>query len=188
MGYKPIRDYAIIGNRRSAALVAKDGTIDWAPAPFLDSPSVFAAILDSKKGGFWAIRPKGKFESEQDYIHETNILVTRFRTAIGRLEVIDYMPVRSGNGNENNHDHNALNYGAYEKLRSEAEESLEIHRKVICKEGTCDVEIVFEPRFDYARGETKLKLVDGGVTALQGNKKVFLFQMLRMMFQSEAHK
>ena len=44
--YKPIEDYAIIGNRRSAALVSKDGSIDWAPAPFIDSPTLFAAILD----------------------------------------------------------------------------------------------------------------------------------------------
>jgi GH15 family glucan-1,4-alpha-glucosidase len=169
MNYKPIQDYAIIGNRRSAALVAKDGTIDWAPAPFLDSPSVFAAILDSTKGGFWAIRPKGKFESEQDYIHETNVLVTRFRTAKGRMEVVDYMPVR--NGNNNGYGHGIVDNGVYEKLRSEKEESLEIHRKIICKEGVCNVEIVFEPRFDYARGNTKLSLIKGGVCAENGNYK-----------------
>ena len=49
--YTPIRDYAIIGNLRSAVLASKDASIDWAPAPFIHSPSVFAKILDAKKGG-----------------------------------------------------------------------------------------------------------------------------------------
>ena len=163
--YKPIRDYAIIGNRRSAALVAKDGSIDWAPAPFLDSHSVFAAILDDKKGGFWGIRPVEEFDSEQDYIYETNILVTRFHSSQGRSEIIDYMPVRNGNANGNGQN------GSFEKLHEEKDETIEIHRKIVCKEGVCNMEVVFEPRFDYARGETKLSLVQGGVLAKNKERK-----------------
>jgi len=154
--YKPIRDYAIIGNRRSAALVARDGSIDWAPAPFLDSPSVFAAILDDKKGGLWGIRPVEEFESEQDYIHETTK---------GRAEVIDYMPVRNGNNSGDGQN------GFFDKLHEEKDETIEIHRKIICKEGVCNMEVVFEPRFDYARGETKLSLVQGGVLAKNKERK-----------------
>ncbi|MDP2734693.1 MAG: DUF5911 domain-containing protein, partial [bacterium] len=81
--YRPIRDYAIIGNLRSAALVSKDGSVDWAPAPYLDSPSVFTALLDDVKGGSWSIAPAEPYRAEQEYLGFTNILVTRFVTKSG---------------------------------------------------------------------------------------------------------
>jgi len=156
--YKAIRDYGIIGNLRSAALVGKDGSIDWMPVPFLDSPSVFAAILDDKKGGYWSIRPTEDFESTQDYLLETNILATRFQTSKGRSQVIDCFPVKNSDGE-------------HAPSLSEKEQIVEIQRKVMCKEGICEVDVVFYPRFDYARGKTKLQLVEGGVVATQGDKK-----------------
>ena len=98
--YKPIRDYAIIGNLKSAALVSKDGSIDWTPAPYLDSPSVFASILDEKKGGHWSIKPTNTFESEQEYIKNTNILLTTFITKKGTCTVMDCLPVKNGTSEE----------------------------------------------------------------------------------------
>lgn len=151
--------------------MAKDGTIDWAPSPFLDSPSVFAAILDYTKGGFWAVQPIEEFESNQQYLPETNILVTRFTTKQGVLEVMDCLPVRShapnGNGSLGSFQ---LENGIKQPL-SEEEEILEIHRKVVCKEGMCGVKVFFQPRFNYARGKTKLSLIKGGVKAEMGRLK-----------------
>ena len=65
MTYKPISDYGIIGNMVSAALVARDGPIDWCCLPRFDSPSLFAAILDDGKGGSFSIQPRVHFESSQ---------------------------------------------------------------------------------------------------------------------------
>src|SRR5687768_13932512 len=56
---RPIEDYALIGNCRSAALVSKHGAIDWLCWPRFDSPSFFAAILDPSRGGAWTITPAG---------------------------------------------------------------------------------------------------------------------------------
>ena len=150
--YKPIRDYAIIGNLRSAALVSKDGSIDWTPAPYLDSPSVFAAILDEAKGGKWSITPKDSFTSKQEYLGKTNILITTFHTAKGSLELLDYIPAQAG------------------KNMKEIEKA-EVHRKLTCTKGNFEIEVVFQPRFDYARGETILSLVNHGVLVEHEGKK-----------------
>ncbi|MFC2059632.1 trehalase-like domain-containing protein [Chloroflexota bacterium] len=79
MVYKPVSDYGIIGNMVSAALVATDGFIDWCCLPRFDSPSIFAAILDDKKGGRFGIEPRSQYESNQSYLDDTNPLQTVFR-------------------------------------------------------------------------------------------------------------
>ena len=177
--YKPIRDYGIIGNLRSAALVGKDGSIDWAPAPFLDSPSVFAAILDEKKGGQWSIKPTDKFETKQEYIKDTNILVTTFTTKRGTCAVMDCLPIKNGTGMQD---------AAHTATLDEQKEVYEIHRKVVCKKGECEIEILFFPKFDYARGETKLELVDGGVNVVQGDKKGVLISRAQYDISKQGAK
>jgi GH15 family glucan-1,4-alpha-glucosidase len=96
MRYRKISDYGIIGNLTSVALVALDGSIDWLCFPYMDSPSVFGALLDAGKGGRFRIFPAEEWDSTAEYVPETNILHTRFRTAGGVLEVVDFMPVSSG--------------------------------------------------------------------------------------------
>ncbi len=94
LGYQPIENYGIIGNLRTAALVGLNGSIDWLCLPYFDSPSVFAAILDSRKGGYFQIAPDLEhFHQKQFYWPDTAILVTRFLHADGVGEVEDYMPV-----------------------------------------------------------------------------------------------
>jgi GH15 family glucan-1,4-alpha-glucosidase len=94
MTYKPIEDYGIIGNMHTAALVGVDGSIDWLCFPRFDSPSVFAAILDDRKGGHFKVSPFGSgIRSKQFYWPETNVLITRFFAAEGVAHVTDYMPV-----------------------------------------------------------------------------------------------
>jgi GH15 family glucan-1,4-alpha-glucosidase len=79
MAYQPIENYGIIGDLHSVALVGMDGSIDWLCLPHFDSPSVFAAILDSEKGGQFKISPVGtEVTTKQLYWPDTNILVTRF--------------------------------------------------------------------------------------------------------------
>src|SRR5437588_1869128 len=94
MAYLPIEDYGVIGNLRTVALVGRTGSIDWLCLPHFDSPSVFAAILDDRKGGFFRIHPEtDSISCKQLYWPDTNILVTRFLSDDGVGEVTDYMPI-----------------------------------------------------------------------------------------------
>jgi GH15 family glucan-1,4-alpha-glucosidase len=88
-----IADHGLIGNLQTAALVTTDGSIDWFCAPRFDSPSVFGALLDDERGGRFRIRPAGTdYLSKQAYFPDTAVLVTRFFTADGLGQVVDFMP------------------------------------------------------------------------------------------------
>ena len=85
-------DYGIVGNCRSAALISRDGAIEWLCLPQFNSSSVFASILDKEKGGIFSITPKYLERTTQHYIPRTNILVTRFHCLDGVFEIQDFMP------------------------------------------------------------------------------------------------
>jgi len=91
-----IEDYALIGNCETAALVGKDGSIDWLCLPRFDSGACFAAILGSAENGRWQITPKEKARVSRCYREKTLILETRFETASGTATLIDFMPIRRG--------------------------------------------------------------------------------------------
>src|SRR6266550_8027612 len=96
--YQPIEDYGIIGDLHTVALVGKNGSIDWCCIPSFDSPSVFGALLDVNKGGFFRIAPLFEHTTsmgrKQLYLPETNILITRFLTTDGVAEITDFMPIK----------------------------------------------------------------------------------------------
>ncbi|MBW8054322.1 MAG: glycoside hydrolase family 15 protein [Nitrospira sp.] len=138
MAYQPIEDYGIIGNMHTAALVGLNGSIDWFCCPRFDSPSVFAAMLDDKKGGFFRIAPVGdRITHKQLYWPGTNVLITRFLSTDGVGEITDYMPV----GERAKED-------GYHRLI----------RRINVVRGTMRFRIECRPAFNYARDEHETKL------------------------------
>jgi GH15 family glucan-1,4-alpha-glucosidase len=92
-----IADYAMIGDCETAALVSRDGSIDWLCWPRFDSDACFAALLGTPDNGRWKIAPRTeKFRVERQYRPDTLILETRFATDEGTALLIDFMPLRSG--------------------------------------------------------------------------------------------
>ena len=151
--YKPISDYAIIGNLRSAVLVSKNGSIDWASAPFIDSPSIFAALLDEHVGGYWSIQPTEKYTVKQFYLDVTNILCTEFTTKEGIAVVTDFIPLEKERT----------------FLPAEKDTTFKLHRKVTCESGKVDLLSIFCPRFNYAQGTTELEMQNGGLRVRNGD-------------------
>ena len=96
MSYLPIENYGIIGDMNTIALVGLDGSIDFMCFPDFGSPTIFAALLDDKKGGRFTIAPEfAKMKTKQLYLPDTNVLLTRFLSEDGVGEVTDFMPVKA---------------------------------------------------------------------------------------------
>src|ERR1700756_3345408 len=94
-----IEDYALIGDCRTAALVGRDGSIDWLCVPRFDSPACFAALLGGPEQGRWLISPAGDAHSvRRHYRDNTLILETIFETEEGVCAVIDFMPIEEQTG------------------------------------------------------------------------------------------
>ena len=142
-GYLPIADHGLIGNHHTVALVGVDGTIDWYCCPRFDSPSVFGAILDKDKGGYFRISSGDEnARKKQFYFPDTNVLITRFFTPDGVGEVTDFMPV----------DRPGELSGRHRLIRW-------VH--VVRGQMTFDVEV--EPRFDYGRARHVTHVGKNGV-------------------------
>jgi GH15 family glucan-1,4-alpha-glucosidase len=106
--YPALRDYALIGDGHGAALVCRDGGIDWCCLRRFDAPPVMARLLDAKRGGHFALAPVGPSRSQRRYLTDTAVLSTEFAAADGRARVIDFMPMgcRPGTGM---HDYTNIN-------------------------------------------------------------------------------
>jgi GH15 family glucan-1,4-alpha-glucosidase len=129
--YAPIEDYGVIGDLHTVALVGRDGSIDLLSYPNFDSPTVFAALLDRRRGGRFALGPclEGGVR-KQLYLPDTNVLLTRTLHTSGVAEVSDFMPVADTHG----HGHTIV-------------------RRAKCVRGEVTFDVVCHPRFDYGRAE-----------------------------------
>jgi GH15 family glucan-1,4-alpha-glucosidase len=141
MAYSPIENYGVIGDMQTVALVERDGSIDWFCFPHFDSPSVFGSILDHGKGGRFRIGPADPgVHGKQMYWPETNVLITRFLSAEGVAELLDFMPVVSSPGRRR------------------------IVRKIKAVRGTLRLSVECSPAFDYARRRHETHIHAGGAS------------------------
>jgi GH15 family glucan-1,4-alpha-glucosidase len=142
-GYLPIAEHGIIGDLHTAALVGTDGTIDWYCCPHFDSPSVFGAILDRQRGGYYRIAPVSEdWTPKQLYFPDTNVLITRFLTKEGVGEVQDFMPIHETPGSVFRH---------------------RLIRRVVGVRGEITLRVEVEPRFNYGRDPHSIVFHENGV-------------------------
>ena len=138
MSYKPIGSYGIIGDLHTVALVGSDGSIDFMSFPRFDSPTIFAALLDHRKGGRFKIAPTFEHaRQKQLYLPDSNMLLSRFLSDEGVAEVSDFMPV-----GEVGHPHTLI-------------------RRAMTVRGEVTFRMECTPRFDYGRARHRVEQKDG---------------------------
>ena len=143
--YPAIGRYALIGDCRAAGLVSDDGSLDWLCFPRFDSPSIFGALLDARAGGKFRIRPTAPFQTTRRYVPDTNVLETTFRTATGAVALRDLMPV-----------------SAESDKRTSLLPDHQVLREIEGLQGEVELEVVYEPRPDYARQRPRLTFRGAG--------------------------
>ncbi len=144
-----IEDYALIGDTHTAALVSKEGSIDWLCLPRFDSPASFAALLGNEENGRWQIAPYGDVRAtRRRYRGDTLVLETDFDTAEGSIRLVDFMPPRG--------------------------EAPYVVRLVEGVHGRVPVHMDLRLRFDYGRIRPWLRHIDGAGAAIAGPDCVWL--------------
>lgn len=143
--YLPIEDYAVIGDLHTVALVGKNGSIDWCCLPRFDSPSIFGALLDARKAGFFRIAPTdtSSIKCKQLYLPDTNILLTRFLSVDGVAELTDFMPIKQVSTPEHHHL---------------------LIRSLAVVHGSLSFSLICRPAFNYARDQHGVSISSNGAT------------------------
>ncbi|WP_030411701.1 glycoside hydrolase family 15 protein [Streptomyces sp. NRRL S-1448] len=144
-----IEDYALIGDLQSAALVGRNGSIDWLCLPRFDSPACFAALLGSKDNGHWQLAPRSpEARAHRSYRGESLILDTVWETPTGRVKVTDFMPQR--------------------------DVQPDVVRVVEGLQGRVEMRGVLRLRFDYGRVVPWVRAAEGSRVAIAGPDSVWL--------------
>ncbi|CDF79683.1 glycoside hydrolase (GH15) [Formosa agariphila KMM 3901] len=145
-------DYGIIGNCRSAALISKTGSIDWCCLPEFDSSSVFAKLLDENIGGHFGISVDDSYTVTQEYLSNTAILVTSFNNGNDAFDIFDFMP-------------------RYHKTAGGYQSPPEIIRFIKYKSGSPKFTVDYNPKLEYALGETNTYIKDDFIVSLTDKEK-----------------
>lgn len=161
-----IEDYAIISNCRTAALVSRDGSIDWFCAPRYDSPSLFGALLGTEEHGCWRLVPTDPGAvATRRYDGDTMILVTRWQTASGVAEVFDFMPADG--------------------------DRVDIARRIVGVSGEVEFATELRMRFDYARAIPWVRQTgDAATPALQATAgpDTLVIRGIALVSNDHAHR
>jgi GH15 family glucan-1,4-alpha-glucosidase len=168
--YRPLRDYAAIGDCHGSALVSRDGTIDWCTLGRFDADPVFCRLLDTDRGGFWSIRPTGEHRVARSYLPDSNILRTVFSTSEGEVALTDFMPV--GRRLEAGaHDYVSLNAPGW------------LIRRIEGLRGALELVVRYRPSRAFARHPTELALRDD---AIHGDGVPSLFSDLDFTLEGDT--
>ena len=147
--YLEVADHGMIGDGATVALVGLDGTVDWCCLPHLDGPSVFASLLDARRGGYFRIAPadwpRAVAHGRQWYARDTNVLVTAFDVGDARVTVTDFMPLPRG-----------------VPAPGAAAPAAQLFRVVRCEGGDATLDVEWAPRPDYARARPTVALRGSG--------------------------
>ena len=156
MAYSPIEDYALIGDCHGSALVARNGSVDWACLSRFDADAVFCSLLDDRSGGTFSLRPRALVGSRRRYLPNTNVLETRFSTRRGVVRVLDCFTMRSGGRTHPFH---------------------QLIRIVDGVEGEVTMDVLIQPRFEYATIRPWLRRHGrGGLYSATGGAEALLVQ------------
>jgi GH15 family glucan-1,4-alpha-glucosidase len=165
-----IEDYAIVGDMQSAALISRDGCVDWLCVPRFDSPACMAALLGDASHGQWRISPTAaegppsrRGQVRRRYQENTLILETEWETVGGTVRVIDFMPPRT-------------------------DESPVLVRIVQGVAGAVEMECVWRLRFGYGKVMPWVRRIDHAVVAVAGPDSVWLRTPVRLAGRDMAHE
>ena len=151
--YPPIDDYALIADCHSAALVSRTASVDWACMRRFDASSSFGRILDWDRGGTFALTPHGAEQWRRSYVGDSLVLETIADTATGSVRITDAFAMQRGG---ERHPRNQL------------------LRIVECLQGTVDIDILLQPRFDYGELRPWLRRAPSGApqeSAMGGSER-----------------
>src|SRR5215218_6194204 len=143
--FRPVADYGLLADCNSAALVDRDGSVDWLCLPRYDSDAIFSRILDPA-AGHWSIRPVGGYSTERRYLPGTLVIESTFTTETGSVKLLDAMPFAPG---QRGHD---LGFDAPHELL----------RAVEGITGEVELQLELAPRPEYGLIRPLIRLVDGG--------------------------
>ena len=148
MAMTPIADYALLSDRHSAALVSRDGSIDWLCFPRFDSPSIFGRVLGDE-AGYWSIVATGATQATRRYLDRTMVLETTIRTPTGTAALTDALAMGDGNRGH------ALGKDAPHLLL----------RRATCLAGEVELSLEYVPRPEYGLVYPLFDAVAGGLAA-----------------------